>query len=584
MNPNFKNPLSFYNRIKRFIFTDLWAEDREASTLKRFLRKSLRICFVTVKGFNEGPWILRASALTFITLVSLVPLLAFILSISKGLGAEKILDQKINEYIFELPGGEATSSFVNFKTGLLNQIDRMDLTIPSAREDLLNVVEAFDMPAIPEDTNERTFLFEPGEPKGTTTITEPVMPKLSTQEETQAAVEDLKKELSDAIYAVDLAERNAKRELKERIEHIALFIPTNISLNAYLYKKQIMHFVERTSFGYLGAVGFLILMYFALRALSMIEDSVNEIWKIKRARPIFRRFSNYISILIVFPILLITSTAVTAALTSERLVAFLDIIWIGRIYLTMLGLLLPITSLWIAFSAIYILVPNTKVKFIPGIIGGIVGGIMFYLLQIFYFKGQAGLARYNVIYGAFAAVPLFIAWLQAGWIVVLFGVELTFVIQNSTAIKLRRRSLGISYASRELLGLILMERIVSQFLDGKSERWSDERLSESLNVPIGLIQDTLSQLSEASLIIEIPVKQDTYYVPGRDIDAIYVSEILSVIRYYGESLEPIIMMPHDQRMARLIDETQNTIKNYLKFTIKEVIQKIRSEEEYPPPH
>lgn len=547
MTVKVKNPFSIYKKIKNFISTDLWAEDKEASNLKRFLRKSLMICFITVKWFNEGPWVLRASALTFITLVSLVPLLAFILSISKGLGAEKILDQKINEYISELPGGEVTSSYVNFKTRLLGRIDGIELTVPSAKQDLLNLVEDFDIPVISKDRKEKGYPFRSGEPEDTPTFLGPPMPLPSVQEATREAVEDFKKELFHAIHAIDFEVRNAKRELNERIEHITLLIPTNISLNAYLYKEHIMRFVERTSFGYLGAIGFLILLYFALRALSLIEDSVNEIWKIKRSRPMFRRFSNYISVVIIFPILLITSTAITAALTSERLIAFLDMFWIGRIYLTMLGWLLPILSLWFAFSAIYILVPNTKVKYIPGIIGGIVGGTMFYLLQIFYFKGQAGLARYNVIYGAFAAVPLFIAWLQAGWIVVLFGVELTFVIQNSRAIKLRRRSLKINYASRELLALVLMERIASQFMDGKGERWSDERLSESLNVPIGLVQYIMSQLSAASLVVEIPVEHDTYYMPGRDIDTMYVSEILSVIRNYGENLEPISMTSYDQR-------------------------------------
>lgn len=582
-----ENPFLLYNRIKKFIFTGLLVEERKAVGASRFFLKALRVVVISVKEFINGQWPLKASALTFITLVSLIPLLAFILSISKGLGAEKILDREINQYIFKLPGGDLTVSFMRFKKRLLNQIEIMDFTNPSAKGDLLNTVESFDTAIISETENgERELLPKPQTQESNDIATFDELgifqEQPSDKEQIKSAVEDYKKELFEIINSANFNERDAKEDMATKIESLSLSIPTNISLDAYQYKKQIMGFVDRTSFGYLGAVGLIVLIVTAIRTLGTVEDSFNDIWKVKKSRSIFRKVSDYISMLIIFPILIIASTAVNAALTNEKLLSFLNRIWIGKAYLMVLGWLLPIAVIWIAFIAIYILVPNTKVKLIPGIISGVIGGTIFYLLQYFYFRGQASLAQYNVIYGAFAAVPFFLVWLQLSWTVILFGVQTSFVLQNITAIGSKHRAGGISYASRELLGLILMGRIVSQFLLGKGEKWSDSRLSEELNIPTGLIQEIMLRLSEASLVIEIPVKENTYYIPGRDLDTIYVRDILSVMRNYGESLAPIKMIPYDQEMVRLIDETYTTLKNNLQITIKDIIQKLKTEEKTLP--
>lgn len=573
----FVNPFSFYEKTKKSV-VNFCTEDRRASVLRQLLCKSIRAFYFAIKGYSEGQYYLKASALTFVSLISLVPLLAFILSISKGLGAEKALDQKINEYIVKLPGGELTSSFISFKKILLEQIEILDFSDKDSKGELLRTIgtletfiiskdkedkekeeESFPMPQIQEDTN---------------TSPEPNVFQDDTDD--QAAVKtgmkNYEKELSQIVQSIHFDERNAEKKLKEQIKIANPDIPSNISLNAYWYKEQIMYFVEKTSFGYIGAIGLLTLIYTVIRVLGTIEMSFNDIWKIKVSRSFWRKFSDYISMLIILPILLLTSTTITAILTNEKLVTFLNKIWIGKAYLFILGWSLPLVALWIAFIAAYILVPNTRVKFIPAAIGGVTGGAIFYILQIFYFKGQVGLAGYNVIYGAFAAIPFFLLWVQISWIVVLFGAELSFVIQNITGIRLEGRR--ISHATRELLGLIIMERITSQFLDGKGERWSDERLSETLNIPAGVVRDIIHEFLVSSLILEVPTKQKTYYAPGRDPDSIYVTEILHVMRNYGENFKPVQMTIHDQKIEKLVDEIQDAVKNCTQFTIKDIIQKL----------
>ncbi len=496
---------------------------------------------------------LKASALTFISLVSLVPLLAFILSISKGLGAEKALNDKIDAYISDLPGGKETSFTTHLKQTLFKQINSLDFSKPSVQQELLDIIKNLEKTPIPY-------------------VREREHNQTSDYEKAKDAVEDYKIELSVIVNSVDLNRSNAKNGLKERFENVKISIPQNISSSALQFKEYIMRFVDRTSFGYLGTIGLLVLLSVVIRTLGKIEISFNDIWKIKKSRSIFRKFTDYTSMLVTLPILLVASTTVTAALTDERLVAFLHKVWIGKLYLSLLGWFLPIVILWITFISVYLFLPNAKIKIVPGVIGGIAGGTVFYLLQFYFLKSQIGLSRYNVIYGAFAAIPFFLVWLQASWTVVLLGAVVSYVIQNINTIRPGDRTLNINYASREMLGLIIMERISTQFLDGKGERWSCERLSNALNAPAGLVQGIISELLKVSLILEIPGERGNYYVPGRDLGSIFMTEVLHAIRNAGEKFNFIPVTPCDQRMLKFVADTQDKIQEGTQVTLKDIIQ------------
>ncbi|TVM02969.1 MAG: hypothetical protein CV087_07650 [Candidatus Brocadia sp. WS118] len=564
-----------YN-IKRFLTVDLWAEEKESPVPLRRLRRVVKICTLVVSEFTEGRCLLKASALTFISLVSLIPLLAFLLSVSKGLSAEKVLEQKINAYIFNLPGGEIVSAFVNFKRGLFHQIDNLDFSDPAARKKILGEIEAFDGFVL---SSEEEILSSKADVSRYTTNDAAYGASYEqiTTEETKTAIKKYKRELAQTVTSVNFSSKEAKNELKERIEASVLSVPSNISLNAFLYKRQIMHFVDRTSFGYLGAIGLIFLFVSVINMIGNIETSFNDLWKIKKSRSVFRKFTDYTSIMFILPILLLISTTITAVLTNERLVALLNKVGVGNIYLSTLGLFLPIIALWTAFISVYIFLPNTRVRVIPGVIGGIIGGTLFYLLQVFYFKSQIGLARYNLIYGAFAAIPFFLLWLQMSWNVVLFGAVISYVIQNRKFIKLKSQPLGINYASRELLGLFIMERISTQFLNGKGERWSKEGLSEALGIPVETVQEIIAELSKASLIVEIPTENYLYYMPGRDLDAIRVVEVLFTMRDIGEKYTPVSLSVQDQKMVKLLDDLQDATRNRMRFTMKDIIQDTRAE-------
>lgn len=559
-----------YERIKRFFLVDLWNEERESATFLRLLRSTITFCTYVGNEFTEGRCLLKASALTFISLVSLIPLLAFILSVSKGLGAEKALEQKIDTYIFNLPGGEIVSPFVNFKQRLFYLIDNLNFSEPAARKEILDTIKAFDEFILSTDKTIRSTMPDTHGETTNNTHNAPYMPL--SAEETTTAIEKYKRELAHIVSSVNLSSKDAKNELKEHIENSVLSISSNISLTAFIYKKQIMHFVNRTSFGYLGAIGLISLLFFVINMIGKIETSFNDIWKIKKSRSVFRKFTDYTSMMFILPILLLTSTTITAVLTNEKLVALLHKVGIGNIYLSTLGLFLPILALWAAFIAVYVFLPNTRVKAIPGIIGGVTGGTIFYLLQVFYFKSQIGLARYNLIYGAFAAIPFFLMWSQMSWNVVLFGAVISYVMQNIRFLQLKRQPLGLSYASRELLGLFIMARISVHFLEGKGKRWSKERLSEVLKIPIETVQEIITELSKASLLVEIPDGRYMYYLPARDLDTIHVSEVLFAMRYFGGKYTPLSLSLQDKKMVKLLEDLQHTIQERMQFSMKDIIQ------------
>lgn len=570
------------DRIKKFIKVDLWVEKGETSAILWLLRRVVKFCVLVVNEFTEGRCLLKASALTFISIVSLIPLMAFVLSVSKGLGAEKVLEQKINTSIFNLPGGEVVSAFIRFKQGLFQQIDHLDFSEPVAMEEILSAIEVFEGFILSSGGKIlSTKPYTSGETSNDNThdasYEQISAAAAKEEEEAKTAIKKYKEELAHIIASVDFSSKKAKNELKERIESSVLSIPSNISLNAFLYKKQIMHFVDRTSFSYLGAIGLTFLLFFVINTIGNIETSFNDIWKIKKSRSAFRKFTDYTSIMFVFPILILTSTTITAALTNEKLVTLLNKIGFGKIYLSTLGLFLPIVALWMAFISVYIFLPNTRVRVIPGIIGGMIGGTLFYILQVFYFKSQIGLARYNLIYGAFAAIPFFLLWLQMSWDVVLFGAVISYVIQNIRFIKLKSQSIEINYASRELLGLFIMERISSQFLYGKGERWSTEGLSGALSIPIETVQEIISELSKASLIVEIPTEKYSYYMPGKDLEAIHLAEVLFAMRNFGEKYMPVSLSPLDQKMVKLLDGLQDAIMHRMGFTMKDIIQDARAQ-------
>ena len=245
-----------------------------------------------------------------------------------------------------------------------------------------------------------------------------------------------------------------------------------------------------------------------------IEKNFNDIWGVREGRSWVRRFSDYLSALVIMPILMLAATSANAFLASEKVVGLLGE-WTGPLlplYLAVLKLS-PFFFLWIAFTAIYMFMPNVRVRFASGLVGGILAGTGWQVLQWIYIHFQVGIAKQNVIYGTFAALPVFLVWLQASWLIVLFGAEFSFAHQNHRTYRQETDALDASFAAKERLGLSVALSVVRAFLGG-GQAWDPEAYASQRKIPIRLVREVLDTLTEAGILARLPGPPSPACPPG----------------------------------------------------------------------
>ena len=197
--------------------------------------------------------------------------------------------------------------------------------------------------------------------------------------------------------------------------------------------------------------------------------------------------------------------------------------------------LIPFVLTWFMFTGLYLFMPNTKVKFKHALISGILAGTAYQLFQFFYINSQLWVSRYNAIYGSFAALPLFLLWLQGSWTICLFGVELTYAGQNVRNFSFDRDTRNISPRFRDFVAILIMSHIAKRFDHGQPP-YTAEELSEECQIPIRLTQQTLYKLQEAGIVHEVSAdakSEATGYQPSIDTGKLSVALLLDRLYTYG---------------------------------------------------
>jgi len=228
--------------------------------------------------------------------------------------------------------------------------------------------------------------------------------------------------------------------------------------------------LEDVKGGFIAGLGLLILFYTIIKILSNIENALNDIWGIKKPRSLSRKITDYLSVMLIGPVLFFMSSTLTVFISSsvQQIVEETSVLRVVSPGISFLLQLLPYISMWFLFSFVYIFIPNTKIKWTSGILGGIIAGTLYHLFQFFYISLQIGVAKYNAVYGGFAALPLFFIWMQIGWLIVLFGAEIAFAHQNVETYEFEQECLTVSHAFKRLLSLRILHLIVRDFwLGGK---------------------------------------------------------------------------------------------------------------------
>jgi len=211
--------------------------------------------------------------------------------------------------------------------------------------------------------------------------------------------------------------------------------------------------LENTKGGLIAGIGILLLFWTIIRVLGNIESAFNRIWRIKKARGIGRKISDYLSAMLICPVLFIVSSTATVVVTSLVRLVVEKISVLGTIGPAIFFILqwLPFAVMWILFTFVYLFMPNGKIQFKSGLFAGVVGGTLYQIFQNVYVAFQIGVAQYNAIYGSFAALPLFLVWLQVSWMIVLFGAEISYAHQNEQTFEFEPDRLKLSEGYKQLV-------------------------------------------------------------------------------------------------------------------------------------
>jgi membrane protein len=222
--------------------------------------------------------------------------------------------------------------------------------------------------------------------------------------------------------------------------------------------------------------------------------------------------------------------------------------------------LLPYGLLWSLFTFLYIFMPNTKVRFVSGLMAGIVAGTIFQIVQWAYITFQIGAAQYNAIYGSFAAFPLFLIWLQLSWLIVLYGAELSFAHQNVDTYEFEPDALQASHRLKTLLSLQVAHHLIKSFAREETPLTA-RQISYRLEIPIRLVNEILFNLSESKIIsrVESGENGEKGYQPARDISILTIQYITEAMELRGINSMPFAHTPEFAALSNALEAFREAI-------------------------
>ncbi len=426
------------SELLNFVKNDIWrVRLRNYPPAKSFWIRQLRIVLLAIRGYDENKCNFRASALTFYSLLSIVPVIAMMFGIAKGFGLEK-----------------------NFEAQILKSLQ-------------------------------------------------------------------------------------GQEEVAKKIITFANSLLAN------------------TNGGLIAGIGVILVLWTVIQVLSNIENSFNDIWGVKKPRHLGRKFTDYLSIMMICPFLLIAASSITVMISSQVqhwVEAFSFLRSYGWIILPSLKLLSYI-AIWVTFTFVFIFMPNTKVKLKSGIFAGIITGTIFLVVQWVYINFQIGAVKYGPIYGSFAALPLFLLWLQSSWLIVLFGAELSFAHQNVDTYEFEQDCLSVSHSFKTLISLLICQLVVKNFCESK-QAWDAAGISHKLNVPIRLVREILYELVESGVVCEIRQEEDkdVAYQPACDVGKLTVKYVVDSLEHRGNTNIPVITSAELDKLSSCLKTFADTIE------------------------
>ena len=306
--------------------------------------------------------------------------------------------------------------------------------------------------------------------------------------------------------------------------------------------------LDNTKSGVVAAVGIITLFWAVIRVFGSIEDAFNNIWEVTSTRSIARKYSDYIAVVVIAPILWAAANGINTY--AQGLFGGVDAAWVAWV-----SKMMSIVVMWVMFAFFYYVIPNTTVRAGSAIMAGIVAGTTFILFQWGYLYLQTLMTSYNAIYGSFAALPLFLMWVQYSWMILLFGGELSFAFQNIDKFDEERESLHINYDSRRKVLLATMLVAVRHFMVGKGAISLSE-IKRELNLPTRIVNSVLRELVDAEQLLELPSEGKGFensFVPAKDVATFTVCNILEAVEQRGNIELELDSSPELQQVSEELE-------------------------------
>lgn len=317
------------------------------------------------------------------------------------------------------------------------------------------------------------------------------------------------------------------------------------------------NFLENTRTGILAGIGFLFLGWTLISMFSIIEKAFNDIWRVEKSRMFLRKITDYISFFILFPTLLVISSGVVKIIADK--------VGLENIALSILIKLIPFLTLLFFFTTMYMLIPNTKVRFIPALIAAVFISLFFSGFQSLFILLQGMVNTYNKIYGSFSVIFIFLFWLKLMWFFIILGAHLCYFLQNRELHLFTKSVEDVNFKIKEYTAVILMKELVERYLNSLTPLTINE-IVKKYGIPYEVIKYILNVFIENELVGEIGEKDDKSYVIIKNVDGISFKTIFKSLENFGERIN----IENSEEIEKLLECVRD--KNF-KFSFKEYIEK-----------
>ncbi|MBC8028043.1 MAG: YihY/virulence factor BrkB family protein, partial [Steroidobacteraceae bacterium] len=329
-----------------------------------------------------------------------------------------------------------------------------------------------------------------------------------------------------------------------------------------------MEFAGNVSTGVVGSLGLALLLWTLLGTIKKVEDGFNFLWRVEHARSFTRRVTEYVALLIVGPIVVVSFLGLSHRALDTAGAGIARYMPFGERMVQWAIEIAPFVMVAAIFTAVYMFVPNTKVKWKPAVIGGAFAGFLWAAVGHLFTAFVVFTTRLTIVYAGFAIIVAALLWTYFGWLILLIGAQLSFYVQNKHYLRLGLTELRLSAVQREQLTLKVMYLIARSYHDGKS-RWTVDALSHELGMPGIGISRIVTSLEGAQLLT---MSEDECLLPARDLGSITVQEVMDIARNEkaGQVAPRTLKLPSVDKIAGVMDAAWR--KSCGEMTLRDLVE------------